>query len=51
MPGGKPQVTDADIQAYYNQHQDEYKVAEQIKTRQILILIAVAKGADAKTDT
>jgi len=26
LPGGKPQVTDADIQAYYNQHQDQYKV-------------------------
>ena len=48
MPGGKPQVTDADVQAYYNQHQDEYKVAEQIKTKHILI--SVAKGADAKTD-
>ncbi len=48
MPGGKPQVTDADVQAYYSQHQDDYKVAEQIKTRHILI--AVPKGADAKTD-
>ncbi len=48
MPGGKPQVTDADVQAYYSKHQDEYNVAEQIKTRHILI--AVAKGADAKTD-
>jgi len=48
LPGGKPQVSDADVQAYYNAHQDQYKVAEQVKTRHILI--AVAKGADAKTD-
>jgi peptidyl-prolyl cis-trans isomerase D len=49
LPGGKPQVSDADVQAYYSAHQDQYKVAEQVKTRHILI--AVAKGADAKTDT
>jgi len=48
LPGGKPQVSDADVQAYYNAHQDQYKVAEQVKTRHILV--AVAKGADAKTD-
>ncbi|WP_158823523.1 peptidylprolyl isomerase [Granulicella sp. S156] len=48
LPGGKPQVSDADVQAYYSAHQDQYKVAEQVKTRHILI--AVAKGADAKTD-
>jgi len=33
LPGGKPQVSDADVQAYYNAHQDQYKVAEQVKTR------------------
>ena len=48
LPGGKPQVTDADVQAYYNQHQDQYKVEEQVKVRHILI--AVPAGADAKTD-
>jgi peptidyl-prolyl cis-trans isomerase D len=48
LPGGKPAVTDADIQAYYNQHQDQYQVKEQVKTRHILI--AVPAGADAKTD-
>jgi peptidyl-prolyl cis-trans isomerase D len=48
LPGGKPQVTDAEIQTYYNQHQDEYALKEQVKTRHILI--AVPASADAKTD-
>jgi len=48
LPGGKPAVTDADIQAYYAAHQADYKSQEQVKTRHILI--SVAKGADAKTD-
>jgi peptidyl-prolyl cis-trans isomerase D len=48
LPGGKPQVADADIQAYYNAHKDQYEVKEQVKTRHILI--SVPAGADAKTD-
>jgi peptidyl-prolyl cis-trans isomerase D len=48
LPGGKPTVTDADIQAYYSQHADQYQVKEQVKTRHILI--AVPAGADGKTD-
>ena len=48
LPGGKPQVSDADVQAYYNAHKDQYEVKEQVKTRHILI--AVPAGADAKTD-
>jgi peptidyl-prolyl cis-trans isomerase D len=48
IPGGKPQVSDADIQAYYNAHKDQYEVKEQVKTRHILI--SVPAGADAKTD-
>jgi len=48
VPGGKPQVSDADIQAYYQAHQEQYRVAEQVKTRHILI--QVPKGADPKTD-
>jgi peptidyl-prolyl cis-trans isomerase D len=48
LPGGQSQVSDADIQAYYNGHLDQYKTPEQVKTRHILI--TVAKGADAKTD-
>lgn len=47
-PGGAPQVTDAEAQQYYNQHQSEYKVDEQAKVRHILI--KVNEGADAKTD-
>jgi peptidyl-prolyl cis-trans isomerase D len=41
-------VSDAEAQAYYNAHLDQYKTPEQVKTRHILI--TVAKGADAKTD-
>jgi peptidyl-prolyl cis-trans isomerase D len=48
IPGGQPQVSDADVQAYYNAHIDQYKTGEQVKTRHILI--TVPKGADAKTD-
>jgi peptidyl-prolyl cis-trans isomerase D len=48
VPGGKPQVSDADIQAYYNQHKEQYQVKEQSKVRHILI--AVPQGADAKAD-
>jgi peptidyl-prolyl cis-trans isomerase D len=48
LPGGTPAVSDADAQAYYQAHLDQYKTAEQVKTRHILI--SVAKGADAKTD-
>jgi peptidyl-prolyl cis-trans isomerase D len=48
LPGGKPAVTDAEVQAYYNQHQDQYQVKEQVKTRHILI--TVPAGADSKTD-
>jgi peptidyl-prolyl cis-trans isomerase D len=48
LPGGKPQVTDAEIQNYYNQHKDQYQVKDQAKVRHILI--AVPSGADAKTD-
>ena len=48
LPGGKPQTSEAEIQAYYNSHLDQFKVAEQVQTRHILI--SVPKGADAKAD-
>jgi peptidyl-prolyl cis-trans isomerase D len=48
LPGGKPQVTDAELQAYYNQHLAQFQVKEQVKVRHILI--AVPPGADAKAD-
>lgn len=48
LPGGAPAVSDADAQAYYQSHVDQYKTPQQVKTRHILI--SVAKGADAKTD-
>jgi peptidyl-prolyl cis-trans isomerase D len=36
-PGGAPQVTDAEVQQYYNQHQKDYQVDDQVKVRHILI--------------
>ena len=49
LPGGKPPVSDADIQAYYTAHQAQFTVKEQVKVRHILI--TVPAGADAKTDS
>jgi peptidyl-prolyl cis-trans isomerase D len=48
VPGGKPQVSDADVQAYYASHAAQYKTDEQVKTRHILITSKA--GADAATD-
>ena len=48
IPGGKPTISDADIQAYYDAHKAQYEVKDQAKVRHILI--AVPAGADAKTD-
>lgn len=48
LPGGMPQPSQQEIQAYYTQHQQEYAVPEQARARHILI--QVAAGADAKTD-
>ena len=48
LPGGLPQVSQAEIQQYYGAHQTEYAVPEQSRARHILI--KVDAGADAKTD-
>lgn len=49
VPGGTPQVTDAEEQAYYNAHQADYKVDEQVKVRHILIKVtSPADDAAAK---
>lgn len=48
VPGAQGAVSDAEVQAYYSAHADQYKVPEQVKTRHILI--TAAKGADAKTE-
>lgn len=47
-PGSTPQVSDAEVQQYYNQHIKEYQLDEQVRVRHILI--KVDKGADAKAD-
>lgn len=53
VPGGVPQVTDAEEQAYYNAHTNDYKLDEQAKVRHILIKVAPnaspADDAAAKT--
>ena len=48
LVGGKPQVADSDLQAYYTAHKADYHVDQQVKVRHILI--SVPNGADAKTD-
>jgi peptidyl-prolyl cis-trans isomerase D len=47
LPGGMPQPSQQDIQSYYNQHQSEYQVPEQARSRHILIKL----GPDANTET
>ncbi len=39
LPGGKPQVTDAELQAYYNAHVAQFQVKEQARVRHILIAV------------
>ncbi len=47
VPGGPPQITGADVQRYYNQHQQQFQVPAQVRVRHILI--QVPAKADAKT--
>src|SRR5689334_10551862 len=42
------QVTHDELQAYYNQHRDEYRVPEQVNVRHILI--SAPEGSDGKVD-
>lgn len=39
LPGGTPQVTDAEVQQYYQQHQKDFQVDDQVKVRHILISV------------
>ena len=48
LPGGVPQPTQKEIQQYFTEHQAEYSVPDQARSRHILI--KVPAGADAKTD-
>jgi peptidyl-prolyl cis-trans isomerase D len=48
MPGGVPQPSQQEIQQYYTQHQADYQVPEQARSRHILI--QVPPNADAKAD-
>jgi peptidyl-prolyl cis-trans isomerase D len=47
VPGGPPQVSGADVQQYYNTHQQQFQVPESVRVRHILI--KVPPKADAKT--
>jgi len=47
LPQGAPQITDAEIEQYYNQHQKDYQVDDQVKVRHILIKV---DGSDPKAD-
>jgi len=45
----KVQVTPDELQRYYNQHPDDFRVPEEVKVRHILVKTP-APGADGKTD-
>ncbi len=48
IPGGPAQISDAEVQQYYNDHQKQFQVPEEVRVRHILV--KVAPNADAKTD-
>jgi peptidyl-prolyl cis-trans isomerase D len=47
LPGGKPQITDAEVQQYYAQNQANYRVDAQVKVRHILISVDPNAGPSA----
>src|SRR5580698_405246 len=48
VPGGAPAVSSQQVDQYYQSHQKDYQVPDEVKVRHILI--KVPAGADAKTD-
>ncbi|HET6216768.1 MAG TPA: peptidyl-prolyl cis-trans isomerase [Acidobacteriaceae bacterium] len=48
VPSGAPAVTSQQVEQYYQGHQKDYQVPDEVKVRHILI--KVPTGADAKTD-
>ncbi|MGO8718043.1 MAG: peptidylprolyl isomerase [Acidobacteriaceae bacterium] len=40
VPGGVRQISGADVQQYYNQHQQQFQVPEEVRVRHILIKVA-----------
>jgi peptidyl-prolyl cis-trans isomerase D len=48
VPSGAPAVTSQQVEQYYQGHQKDYQVPDEVKVRHILI--KVPAGADAKTD-
>jgi peptidyl-prolyl cis-trans isomerase D len=47
IPGGKPQIAQAEIQQYHNQNQQQYHVDPQAKVRHILISVDPNGGPNA----
>jgi peptidyl-prolyl cis-trans isomerase D len=47
LPGGKPQIASAEVQQYYNQNIEQYKVDAEVKVRHILISVDPNAGASA----
>ena len=47
VPGGKPAISDAEVQSYYSAHAAQYKTEEQVKTRHILIKAGTDPQSDA----
>ena len=47
VPGGAPQVSEAEAQAYYSAHPAEFKVEDQVRVRHILIKVDPAGGPAA----
>ena len=48
LPAGAAPVSSQQVEQYYQQHQKDFQVPEEVKVRHILI--KVAAGADSKTD-
>ncbi len=44
----EPQITDEDLQAYYDEHADEFKVGEQVRARHILLKVDAKDAGDKR---
>ncbi len=44
VPGGAPPVTNQQVEAYYQQHQKDFQVPEEVKVRHILIKVDERRG-------
>ena len=44
VPGGAPPVTNQQVEQYYQGHQKDFQVPEEVKVRHILIKVATGRG-------